>query len=127
MGRELLATSMVDYQRWRPQLAELLDTRFHTIDWLDREVLYGRLKLFSDEKSAIVVSIKTYPTGAKECHVEAAAGELAHLIGPAISRVEQWAANQGCVTVTIQSREGWQKVMKTQGYELHQTAIRKEL
>ncbi len=127
MGRNDVASPMVEYQRWRGELALLLDTRFFTIDWLDREVLYGRLQLFSDEKSAIVVSVKTYPTGAKECHIECAAGELDHLIGPAIRRVEQWAAEQGCIVVTIQSREGWQKVMKSQGYELYQTAIRKEL
>lgn len=118
---------MAQYQRWRVELASLLDTRFHTIEWLDREILYGRLHLFSDEKSAIVAAVKTYPTGAKECQIECAAGELAHLIGPAIDRVEQWASEQGCIVVTIQSREGWQKVMKSQGYELYQTAIRKEL
>lgn len=116
-----------EYERWRPELAAMLDTRFYDIQWLDEAILSYQLHLFSDEKSAIVASVKTYPTGAKECHVECACGELAHLIGPAISRVEQWAANQGCIVVTIQSREGWQKVMKSQGYEHHQTAIRKEL
>lgn len=116
-----------EYMRWRPELAAMLDTRFYTAEWLDAQILNGQMRLFSDEKSAIVVAVKAYPAGAKECLVEAAAGELAHLIGPAISRVEKWAAEQGCIAVTIQSREGWQKIMKTQGYNLHQTSIRKDI
>ena len=116
-----------DYMRWRDALVGLLDPRFYPANWLDGEIWSGRLRLFADEKSAIVTSFKVYPTGIKECHVESAAGELGHLIGPAIRRVEQWASANGCSIVSISSREGWQKVMKSQGYNLHQTAIRKEI
>lgn len=125
MGWQCVPTALVEYERWRPELASLLDTRFHTIEWLDGQILSGKMQLFSDEQSAIVTAVKAYPTGAKECQIMAATGELDHLTGPAILRVEQWAAKQGCIVVTIQSRSGWKKIMKSKGYEPHQTCIRK--
>ena len=116
-----------DYLRFRDDLAGILDPRFYTIRWLDGEIWSGRIRLFSGPKSCILVSLKVYPTGLKECHVEAAAGELSELVSTTIRRVEEWAQQQGCSTIVIQSREGWLKVMKSSGYSPYQTAIRKEL
>jgi N-acyl-L-homoserine lactone synthetase len=41
--------------------------------------------------------------------------------------VEEWAQQQGCSTIVIQSREGWLKVMKASGYSPYQASIRKDL
>lgn len=126
-----MASAMVadwpEYLRFRDDLAGILDPRFYTVQWLDGELWSGRIRLFADANSCILATLKVYPTGLKECHVEAAAGELSELVSTTIRRVEEWAQQQGCSTIVIQSREGWLKVMKASGYNLHQTAIRKAI
>lgn len=119
--------SWPSYVLFRDRFADLLDPNLYTLEWLDNMVLTGQFHLFTQGNSAILVSLKLYPTGVRECHVEAAVGELSLLTGPLISTVEQWASKIGCALVVIQSREGWLKVMKSQGYSPYQIAIRKEL
>lgn len=116
-----------EYRRWRDDFAAILDPRFYTVEWLDGEVWSGRIRLFSDEKSAILVSLRTFPTGAFEAHVEAAAGELKLLCNSTIAAVEDWARAIGCVSVRIESREAWVRIMGDKGYTPYQFAIRKEL
>lgn len=118
---------LAEWRGWQDAFAPILDPRFYTMEWLTAEIWSGRMRLFTGENSAILVSLKLYPTGLKECQIEAAAGELNELVSSSIREVEQWASEQGCETVVIQSREGWQKVMKSQGYLPYQTAIRKDI
>lgn len=115
-----------EYLRFRDDFANILDPRFYTIAWLDGEVWSGRIRLFSGADSAILATIKAYPTGALEAHVMAAAGELNELISSTIASVETWARSIGCICTVIESRPGWVKMMKASGYELYQTAIRKD-
>lgn len=116
-----------EYLRFREELVGILDLRLYSAEWLDGEVWSGRMFLFTEADAAILCSLKLYPTGLKECHVEAAAGELRSLTDRLIHRVEQWALKTGCALVTIQSRAGWERLMKPQGYNRHQVAIRKEI
>lgn len=116
-----------EYQRFRSGFISILDPELYTESWLDGEVWSGRFRLFSHADSAILVSLKAYPTGVREMHVEAAVGELSQLIGPTILLAENWARSIGCRFARIESREGWSRVMKRKGYLLYQTAIRKEL
>lgn len=131
MGRVGVASAMViapeweDYLRWRDDFAALLDLRFYTVEWLDGEVWSGRIRLFTGKKSAILVMLKAYPTGAFELHGMAAAGELNDLLSSTIPQSEKWAKELGAICAVIDSRPGWGKVMKSHGYDLYQTAIRK--
>ncbi|WP_370309306.1 hypothetical protein [Sphingobium abikonense] len=115
-----------DYLRWRAAFAAILDPRFYTIEWLDGEVWSGRIRLFSSEKSAILCALKPYPTGAIVLEGMAAAGELSD-IKPTIAIAEEWGRSIGCVCAEIASRPGWAKVMREDGYDIHQIAIRKAL
>lgn len=116
-----------DYLRWRSDFHDVLEPEFYTPDWLDGEVACGRMHLFCSEQSAILVSIKTYPTGLKEVHGEVAAGKLGDIVANLIPLIEIWARARGCSVATIQSREGWVRAMKRSGYNLHQSIIRKAL
>lgn len=115
-----------EYLDWREAFADILDERYYTIDWVDEAFADGRLHLFTGEKSAILVSVKEYPTGAKELHGMLAAGEL-NQIRSTIAIAENWGRSIGCVSAVIESRAGWMKVMREDGYQLYQTAIRKDL
>lgn len=116
-----------EYLRFRDDFAAILDPRFYTVDWLDMQVLTGTMRLFTAGDSAILASVRTYPTGAKELHAEAAAGELKVIETSLIPQFEAFGRSQGCEIAVVQSRAGWEKIMGRHGYEVHQVSIRKDL
>lgn len=119
--------SWADYCGWRTAFNEVIDDRYYSLKWLDEQVLSGKARLFCTENAAILVELKTYPTGAMDCHGIIAAGNLGDIVEWLIPEAEQWGREQGCVAALIESREGWSKVLKSSGYEPFQTTIRKEL
>lgn len=116
-----------EYLRWRDDFAAILDPRFYSLEWLDGEVWSGRIRLFSSAKSAILVMLKAYPTGAIELHGMAATGELNDLLSSTIPQSENWAKGLGAICAVIESRDAWSRVMGEHGYGKYQTAIRKWL
>ena len=116
----------LEYLPYREALISILDERFYTAQWMDEQILSGNFKVFTGKQSCILAALKPYPTGALECHVMAATGELTELVSATIVSVEKWAQSLGCICCVIESREGWQKIMKSQGYEPYQIAIRKD-
>jgi hypothetical protein len=116
-----------DYLRFRDAFHGILDTAYYPADWLDCEVATGRFKLFTGEHSAILVSVKVFPSGLKELQGEAGVGKLAELVGDLIPAALNWARSIGCQSAQISSREGWVKQMRKHGFELYQTTIRRAL
>lgn len=114
------------YLPWQVQFHAILDERFYTGPWLDGEVWSGRIRCWADDEAAILARIKTYPTGAKVVEGMAAAGDLDGILD-LITRAEEWGREQGCLAAEIGSRAGWKKTLSTEGYELFQTMLRKEL
>lgn len=115
------------YLRFRDDFAEVLDPRTHSIEWLDAQVFAGLIRVWPAHDACLLTSVRTYPTGAFEVHVEIAAGNRDTLVNTMIGRVEEWGREIGAVFVTIASREAWARVMKPKGYAPHQVEIRKEL
>lgn len=113
------------YQRFRAAFHAMLDPRLYPPEWLDGEVATGRFRLFATEKSAILASVKRYPSGLLEVQCEAAIGNLLELSGHLILSINAWAKSIGCESSQIQSRPGWGRVMKD--YKLYQTCLRKAL
>lgn len=116
-----------EYLRFRDAFAAMLDPRFYTVDWLDMQILGGAMRLFSAGDSAILVSVRTYPTGARELHAEAATGELKAIRASLIPQFEAFGRSQGCDIAVVESRAGWEKIMRQHGYERHQVSVRKAL
>jgi hypothetical protein len=115
-----------DYGRWRGAFAAALDPRFHTVEYLDSLVWYGRARLFANDRAALLAEIKPYPTGACDVHVLVGTGELDALVALE-PQLAAWGREHRCLGVLIESREGWAKVMKKYGYKPHQIAVRKNL
>ena len=115
------------YLRFRPQFAEALDERLHTVGHLDMLLNSGAAKAWFGDNAAMVTELRTYPTGAAVIHGLVAAGELSEIVGQLIPKAEAWAKSIGCVMAIIESRPGWAKALKASGYEPHQVAVRKEL
>ncbi|WP_460986407.1 hypothetical protein [Sphingobium sp. TomTYG75] len=113
------------YLRFREQFAEVLDERTHSIEWLDAQVYSGLMACWGNDKACLLTSIKQFPTGAFEVHVEVAAGDLDTLRSEVIKDVEAWAAKIGALWTTIESRLAWMRLMKADGYHVHQVTLRK--
>ena len=114
------------YMDWRDHFAELLDPARYTLGWLDGEVWSGRIMFWGSDEAAILAKLITYPTGAFDIHGMAAAGDL-EAIKTLIGQAEEWARREGALGAEIASREGWQRALKEDGYEMHQVVLRKEL
>lgn len=116
-----------DYINWRHHFLALLDPELYPHDWLDDRVVSGEFVLFTAPDSAILASVRTYPSGLKEFHGQAAVGNLATIVADLIPLAEQHAKRIGCKYASIASREGWSKAMQAHGYAVHQVEIRKAL
>ena len=114
------------YEAHREAFAELLDPRFYTVNWLDGEIWTGAIRVFGNNRACILVRLKPYPTGAWEIHGEAAVGELDAIL-ELIEEAEAWGRKIGCITASIASRSGWQRVLKDKGWEPFQVELRKDL
>jgi hypothetical protein len=114
------------YQRHRAEIAELLDPRCYEINWLDVEILNGRVLCLDNDEAVIAFKIEQYPAGAKELHGMVAAGALRAIL-ELIDQAEALAREIGVEFAVIASRPGWARVLRDHGYDTHQIMVRKEL
>lgn len=121
----LTPSGWAEYQKFRAAFHAVLDPELYTPAWLDGEVATGRFILFTGDESAILCTVKQYPTGLKELQGELAVGTLREIASDLIPIAEKWALMRGCKSASIQSREGWGRVLKD--YQFYQTTIRKAL
>ncbi len=115
------------YLKFRSQFGEVIDERYHTLGWLDGQILNGEFQVFRTDDAALVVELRDYPTGAKDVHVIIAAGDVAQIVNDLRPIAEQWGREQGCIAAIVESRPGWARHLKPHGYETHQLTVRKEL
>lgn len=113
--------------KFRPAFAEVIDDRYHTLEWLDRQVLEAKALFWRSENAAIIAEIRDYPTGAFDIHGLIAAGDLQEIINELIPQAEEYGRTIGCIASQIESREGWKKALAGHGYEPCQLILRKEL
>ena len=114
------------YLRFRPGYEKALTPDFYPIEYLDEKAVSGDAVEFSTDNSAILVEIRVYPGGARVAHGLVATGDLDE-IRVLIGMAEQWGRDNGCTRAMIESREGWQKALKSQGYAPWQVTLVKDL
>lgn len=113
------------YARFRDGFAKALDPAFHTIQELDAKIVAGAL-FWESGNAAIVAEVRAMAGGAV-LHGVCATGSLEEIVGTLIPQAEEWARRAGCTHAIIESRPGWAKALKADGYVIHTIAVRKEL
>lgn len=93
-------------------------------EYIDAQILSRNWLCWGDERAAILAEVKTYPSGLREIHGLAAAGDLTE-IQNLIPLAEQYGEHIGCKIASIESREGWARLLPD--YEVEQVRIVKEL
>ncbi len=114
------------YLHFRDRFQAAMDPAYYPIDHLDQLILSGGAVLFAEGGAAIVVEIKTFPSGLRALHGLVAAGDLSS-IRTLIAHAEAWGRAEGCTRAIIESRLGWERAMRSAGYRAHQISIVKEL
>jgi len=114
------------YGRFRPLFAEAIDGRFHTVDHLDWMIRTGRAQFWRSAEAAIAIAIRDYP-GCRAVHGLVAAGDLDEIRDILIPSAEAWGRSQGCAFAIVESRPGWQRTLRNNGYAPHQIALCKPL
>lgn len=102
-----------------------LDPLRYPVEAIDARVKAQTWRCWGNESAAILAEVKTYPSGVREVHGVAAAGDLQAII-ELIPLAEEWGREHGCVRAVIESRPGWERALPEE-WELHQVAMRKEL
>lgn len=113
------------YIRFRNEIAAILDTRKHSVEWLDVQIANGAIRTLSTDDAIILFRFERYPTGWLELQGMAAAGSLESIKDELIPQAEQLARSMKCGSAQIASREGWGRILKARGYEEYQRTIEK--
>jgi hypothetical protein len=116
----------MSYAEFRDRFAEGIDPRFYTIEYLDWLLSSGQAKIWFADDAAVIAEIKTFPTGAKALDFLVVAGDVEQIVG-LNPEIEEWGRMNGCAYGIIESRDGWQKIMKSHGYTPFQLSLVKEL
>lgn len=114
------------YLRFRGEIGQVIDERMYSLEWLDGQLLTGRARAFIADDAIILIEIKHYPSGERDVHGLVAAGSLPTIIDDLIPQAEEYGRSIGCIGAVIESRGGWAKALKRDGYEPYQTTIRKD-
>lgn len=105
----------------------VIDPRFYTLEWLDEEIEAGRMILIESGRAAMLLTKRTYPTGARKLHCMGATGELSDIIEKLTPAAEEIGRSNGCIVGSLESREAWTRLLAPSGYKTYQVCMHKEL
>jgi len=103
-----------------------MDPDFHRIEELDRKAADGAALFWFGGKSALAGEVQRFP-GALVLHCLCATGDMDEIVNELAPQAEEWAKRAGCTHVTVESREGWARVLKKRGYGPHTVTVAKVL
>lgn len=99
-----------------------------TLDDIAEAVREQRGHVLTTDRSAIFVGVHEYPrSGERVAEAGPAVGDLNEILA-AVPHIETWARAHGCTQAHVHTgRIGWERKLRTQGYEIYQTVLRKLL
>lgn len=115
------------YLQWRPAFADVIDETYYPIEWLDQQVIGGNAIFVCTDKAAALYEIKEYPSGAKDIHGLVCCGDLVHIVERLIPVAREHGRSLGCVGFLVESRPGWAKALKPQGFKVFQVSVRAKI
>lgn len=115
------------YADWRDRLASANDDAFWPITAIDEMLNAGTAQYWCDGEAAAVTRLVTYPGGAKQVEVLAAAGNLASIWDKITPSLEKFGESQGARRIYGMGRAGWARASRSKGWILDMVVITKEL
>lgn len=96
----------------------------HTFEDVVAGIAESRMQFWPAPRGCAVTEIVVYPRK-RVLHVFLAGGEMGQILDMIDSAVE-WSKTQGCASMTIAGRHGWQRVLAEHGYRPVMTVLEKE-
>ena len=87
----------------------------HIFEDVQQAILEGRMQIWPGQKSVAVTEIIQYARK-KVLHVFLAGGDMAELIDM-IDSAATWGRTQGCTSLTMSGRRGWERVLGRHGFK----------
>jgi hypothetical protein len=112
-GSHIIMVNLEAYREWIEAALEYSGGT-HSFDDIAAGIASGHMQLWPTEKACAVTEIVVYPQK-KVLHVFLAAGDLEQITN-AIGAVEEWGKAQGCESLTMNGRFGWQRVLNKRGW-----------
>lgn len=97
----------------------------HVFEDVVQGITSGRMQLWPAPRGCAVTEIVLYPKKSV-LHVFLAGGDMDQILDMIDSAVD-WGRTQGCVSMTIAGRHGWQRVLAKYGYKPVMTVLEKEI
>lgn len=113
-------------------LSELFDRALHKGgDTHSRQdvaegVASGRYQYFGDDSCALVTEIVEYPNG-RRLHIFLAAGDYSRIVETWIPKLRDFAADNGCASITTTARHGFLKRLPKIGWRPTHTVFELKL
>jgi hypothetical protein len=116
-----------ELDRCRPWIEAALKYSGGTHDWDDivAAVKSGHMQFWPGRSSAAITEIVVYPK-MKALHVFLAGGKMGELIEMIDSAVV-WGTAQGCTSMTMAGRKGWEKILARQGWKPVMSVMEREI
>jgi hypothetical protein len=118
---------VADFDRCRPFLQSALDRggNTHTLEDIAAGVAAGTYHFWPGERSAAVTEVFQYPR-ARYLNVFLAGGDMDEILQmePCFC---SWGKHLGCSRIFLIGREGWGKVLKSQGWQTQFAVVSKTL
>lgn len=87
----------------------------HTFEDVQMMVATGKAQMWPAPRGVAITEIIEYPRK-RVLHVFLAAGELDQILD-GIDSVYEWGRTQGCTSLTMSGRFGWQRVLSKHGWK----------
>jgi hypothetical protein len=97
----------------------------HTFEDVVEGLVSGRMQLWPAERACAVTEIVIYPRKTV-LHVFLAGGDMDQLFDM-IDSAAEWGRGQGCTSMSLSGRLGWQRAMKPLGWKAKMVVMEKEL
>jgi len=97
----------------------------HTYEDIVRGIEDHRYQLWPGRNAVVITEMQVFPQK-KVIHCFLAAGDLRE-IHSIRTWAERWARKEGCDSVTVTGRPGWERVLATDGYVKTAVMLEKEL
>lgn len=118
---------MAQWERFKDRFAEAMDDgSLYTIEDLEQRIATRRAFLFAGKDAAVVAETVDYPGGAKAMQTLWACGDLAEIVALSPG-IEAMARMVGCSKMIVEGQKGWERVLRSHGYEFFSTTVVKEL
>jgi len=113
-------------ERCKPWIEDALQyAETHSYDDIVRGIMTGHMQLWPAENGCLVTEIIHHPKK-QVLNVFLGGGKMGDLLGM-YEPIEAWAKAQGCQSMTIHGRKGWEKVFAKRGWKFQQISLEKEI